>query len=348
MLTIPERAHYRTDHGFSLLRLNVALLIGGCAALMAGFVLELAYLFDLYLVLLVPAVVAAGLAVLMYWLMRWSRCRNTVLACGICMSIGATGFLSQYAWDMIIEESTEDQLVLRLDHLPSYIHFRISHDTIVATPSLSGQSRNDGSPVGNWIATWISRNQIVFTLELLMFVVLPAIASYECARQVFDTARQRWAKTENCYIPAFSSEVLVDALAKHNLPATIAALEIVWSDFLAQGGKFDATAMLTIEFVDGNTDLLDRPVYLTIKDYREVPGKRLEHHNFECRRVMLTLEELLALRVWFKKLDKKLTTLDATVATKLTPNELAVAMFPSGLIRNNLTNWPTNNTLHIK
>jgi hypothetical protein len=291
MITVKERARYKSDGGVVWSRLTALIVLALVAAAGVAWGLKLAFLGGWYWILLLPAAAGLALGGVLYALVGWSHCRNRWLAGTLGLMAGLTGYLGYY--HLCFVDALPPGFEWRVDLLPHYISFRMETDVQqdVGAPD-NGPVREKPSVFMNW-----------FTLVWELGIVLGAAWWFPWSRSRRAYCRElgRWMRREKALLPATADTALQDALENGRL-----------AEFVATAPKASnpqTSCRLLLEYaVPSDGSLLEYPVYASLQAQPETrPWHLLRNmRRTRMRQVKLETAEVLTLRPLFANLAQML------------------------------------------
>jgi hypothetical protein len=252
----------------------------GCLAVSLALAACLTGLFHsgFYLIVLVPIVAGAAIAVSVYWAIRLGQCRNRWLGMALGLVCACVVYFGYYYIDMIVSAG-----MWRPDLLPSYIAHRIENYVTVPT----------GNPDPNVNAKpfW-PINALFFVAELGLMVWVSGVVGFRAASRAFDEAQGRWAEAAHTTIAYGQSHILKDAKQRGNLLEGLSAVQPVRNQLQ------QPHCMLVLESFNGPDG---RPVRTFLSAYElRMPGQVLSINELlftkrvAMRQVELSAQELEA------------------------------------------------------
>jgi len=234
-----------------------------------------------YLIVLVPIVAGAAMAVSVYWAIRLGQCRNRYLGMMLGLIGGCTVYLGYYYIDMVV--NTGPQALLRPDILPSYIVFRIQND--VTLPTDAPGANANAKPF------W-PLNAFMFCMELGVILWVSGVVGFRTASRAFDESQGRWADAAHTTIAYGQSQTLLQAKQRGSLLEGLSAVQPVRNQMQ------QPHCMLVLESFNG-PDGLPLRTFLSAYELR-MPGQVLSINELlftkrmAMRQVELSPEELAA------------------------------------------------------
>jgi hypothetical protein len=286
------RVQYQSDNSASwhLLPISIAVVI--LAAVGLAWLMNLAYHFGWYLIMLVPLLCGGALGGVLYVMIGFSRCRNYWLAGALGFLAGVICYIGYY--DFGLREIMPPGVAWRIEMLPKYIEFRMKtdvHKDIAKPDNLAVKQK----PISfmNWMTlAW----------ELAIVVGITATMGWNRARHAYCSELGKWMRREKACFPLGSEEFFVAAFEAGTL-----------ADFVARmpaGANPQRSCRLILEYpAPDEGSLLDYPVYASF--FKGRPSSSLWQllRNMRLtvlRQVQLNPSEVLTLRPLFPQLAQLL------------------------------------------
>lgn len=297
MLSVEQRARYRSGLGIDWLRLPTLIVLASVAAAGLAWCLKTAFVHGWYWVFLLPIFGGIVLGGVLAALVGWTRCRNRWLAGTVGILAGLIAYLGYY--QLCLVDLLPPQLAWRVDFLPSYISFRMETDIHreVGKPDV-GRDPQEPSTGLNWYT---------FACELASVVGAAGGIAWARARRAYCPELRRWMHREKALIPSSAADGFLQALSGDRL-----------SEFLAStppANDPQAACPLTIEYAKPDVGSpLEYPVYASLGNV-PVSGRfnitRLWSLIRHARRTLLRqakleVGEVLTLRPLFPNLTQLL------------------------------------------
>jgi len=235
-----------------------------------------------YLIVLVPIVAGAAIAVSVYWAIRLGQCRNRWLGMMLGLVCGCVVYFGYYYIDMVVNFGPQ---ALRPDALPSYIAFRIQNDVTLPTDAPRGNANANAKPF------W-PLNAFMFCMELGGILWVSGIVGFRAASRAFDESQGRWAEAAHTTIAYGQSQTLLQAKQRGSLLEGLSAVQPVRNQMQ------QPHCMLVLESFNG-PDGLPLRTFLSAYELR-MPGQVLSINELlftkrmGMRQVELSPEELAA------------------------------------------------------
>jgi len=195
-----QRPTYKPSGRFSpLLVLSAGVLL--VVALICGFLLALSGM-AMYMMIASPAIAAAALGGIGYFLLRASHCRSPALAALLMGGLGMVVYLFQFPAEVAIRETPI--ALLRVDLWPSFVVGLVNAWQI-------------GHGVGNAGAAVPVFNWIFFAVELFISAMIPGAMAAFAASPCYCERCRKWMTKKSAKVAPDSASLIVLALQEGNL-----------------------------------------------------------------------------------------------------------------------------------
>jgi len=276
-LTIDQREKFRSDWLMNWMMFPLLLLLPLISGLAIGCLMSLLYQWGWYLIFLVPFFLAVVLGGIVLLTVRWSHCRNPIMAGSIGLLAGVIALLSSYQFTMVFYSGP--RFLHRVDLLPAYIQFRMQTD-VQEDAGMPNQRQAQPEPVMNWL---------MLGFEFCIMAALPCAMAVSRSRHAYNSGLQQWMKNETTLLLAGTSQRLRASLDDGTVEQFCKATKPVPLQ--------QQVCRMKLEYsVPAEGSPLDYPVYLTTTENSSSVFSRV---GKPFRQVELNTAEVLALQPLF-------------------------------------------------
>ncbi len=202
----PSRAVYRPSGKVNWFKFLPALVVSSGAAMVMAWCLSWAFQKGLYLIAVAPMI--ASLVVVVVWLraLRWSHCRNRMVATVVSFMLALLLYLGYYHVGLV--QLAGVQNAHRINVLPRYVQLRMQTDV----------ARNVGDAIGGFSAErqpdriGQALNWFCFGAEILLVIGVFVVLAPLFVSQAYCERCGRWMKSEALKLPPGAGELVWDAL----------------------------------------------------------------------------------------------------------------------------------------
>jgi hypothetical protein len=254
MLSTAQAASaYRASGRINAARMPLVVVAVLLFAMALAVAMELLFAVGVYLVLAVPAVGAALLALVHARAMRVGHMRSPAMAAMLGMVAGLAMYLGYFQADMIRHRGWS--YLPRVDLLPRFIDQRMHSDLIRDRILRSGGGERTGVDT--------SMNWVLFSIELGICAVVPAMGGWVQARRPYCERCRNWMRQSVEFFPPGSADFIIQAITS-DYPAQLLRLTTIRPRPNAPNTR------LIVEYCvpPAAVDTVPCPVYATIRGYR--------------------------------------------------------------------------------
>ena len=318
MSSISPRSQYLADGKTAWSLAPMAVVVSLAAAAAVGWVFQFVFFQGFYWFILVPVVGGFALAGVLRAMVRWTRCRNQLLAGALGLIVGLTTYAAYYEFCMI--HVIRHNVGWHFDWLPRYIWHRLNTDVIRSSHEIGNPQNQRGTPN-------LPLNCVLFGIDFSILVGITTHGPWKRAGYAYCPELGQWMRRESATWPAFLGQRFIAALQEDSLMEFVARTPA--------GGNPRVCCRLTVEYAappSGST--FTYPIYATLADAAERPTwhrpKTLPVTLL--RQIVLAPAETLALRPLFPELAKLLSAQHPELAALPADVIPAAAAIPAGAV----------------
>ncbi len=176
-------------------RFFILSLLTLASALFMAFLLDQAFVHNVYYIILMPILAALGVLPFLLSAIGFGHCRNRLFALVLAIIASIVVYIGSYEFGLIREIGFENVREIQL--LPSYIHYRMQTDVSEDHPGLNRDQSPE--PGMNWFK---------LALEQLCVMALLVPAAYRRADRAFCEKCKRWKSRALAFFPSGSGKTI--------------------------------------------------------------------------------------------------------------------------------------------